>query len=75
MTQTRSGAAPKYDGNCAFAVRLGKVDAPGKREAVIDGTVYRFQNVVAEWLFKVMPNSEEKAEANWAEAKRGPSGR
>lgn len=68
MRQKPPGSGPKYDGNCAFAVRLGKVGVPAQHEAVIDGTVYRFKNVVAKWLFNVLPNSAQKADANWAEA-------
>lgn len=74
MTQNGPSTDPKYDGNCAFAVRAGKLDVPGKYEAVIDGTLYRFSNVVARWLFKVLSNSAERADANWDEARRSRNG-
>lgn len=70
MTQDAPSRSPRYDGNCAFAVRTGKLDVPGKHETVINGQLYRFSNVVAKWLFRVMPGSAEKADANWDKAQR-----
>lgn len=74
MTQNGPNTGPKYDGNCAFAVRVGKLDVPGKHEAVIDGTLYRFSNLAAKWLFRVLPNSAERADANWDKARRSRNG-
>ncbi len=72
MTQNGPGPQSKFDGNCAFAVRVGKLDVPGKYETVIDGKRYRFSNPIAKWLFKVLPNSAERADANWEKARRSP---
>jgi len=74
MTQNGPNTEPEYGGKCAFAVRVGKLDVPGKHEAVIDGKLYRFSNVVARWLFKVLPNSAERADSNWDKARRGGNG-
>lgn len=59
---------PEFDGECAFAVSLGKRGAVGSpKHALADGDkTYYFQNGVAKFLWKVLPNRPEKAKAAWA---------
>lgn len=57
----------EYSGKCAFALSLGK-DAPdtnGKYTMTKDGKTYTFLNPVAKFLFKLFPNSIQKANAAW----------
>ncbi|WP_136468067.1 hypothetical protein [Flagellimonas onchidii] len=57
----------EYGGKCAFALSLGK-DAPitnGKHTLIKDGKTYTFLNPVAKFLFKLFPNSVQKANAAW----------
>lgn len=62
-----SEATPEFDGECAFAVSLGKNDPPqsGAHQADIDGKTYFFQNPVAKFLFKTMGRAN-KAHENYA---------
>ena len=56
----------KYDGKCAFAVSLGKMDVPGgKGSFVKDDDSYAFSNPVAKILFRLLPNRIQKADENW----------
>ena len=57
----------QFNGNCAFAVSTGKLDvAGGSHEATIDGKSYKFSNLVAKMLFKILPNRVELANENWS---------
>ncbi|SNZ00567.1 hypothetical protein [Flagellimonas pacifica] len=57
----------EYDGKCAFALSLGK-EAPktnGKHTITKGGKTYTFLNPVAKFLFKLFPNSIQKADTAW----------
>ncbi len=55
-----------YEGHCAFAVSTGKTDVKGgKNSLTIDGKTYFFSNPLAKFLFKLLPNRVEKADAHW----------
>ena len=55
-----------YDGHCAFAVSTGKVDVKGgKHQASINGKTYLFSNGLAKILFKILPNTMQKANETW----------
>lgn len=58
---------PQFEGHCAFAVSLGKMDVPGKPacHAVRDGKTYFFSNRIARFLWSMLPGVRAKAEANW----------
>lgn len=58
---------PEYGGECAFAVSMGKSDAPesGKHQVVQDGRTFYFKNPVAKFLFKTLKRAD-KADQNWA---------
>ena len=57
---------PQYDGQCAFAVSLGKkAEGMEKHQIVKDGKIYYFSNAIAKFLFKILPGRLAKAEANW----------
>ncbi len=57
----------EYDGNCAFAVSLGKTPPSANKKYTLtkNGKTYAFMNPVAKFLFKLFPNSIEKADYNW----------
>ncbi|MCG8577012.1 MAG: hypothetical protein MI810_19180 [Flavobacteriales bacterium] len=57
----------EYDGKCAFALSLGKTppETNGKHTIIRDGKTYSFLNPVAKFLFKVLPNTANKAEQAW----------
>jgi hypothetical protein len=59
---------PQFDGECAFAVSLGKSDVAGsaKHQVVADGSTYYFKNPVARFLWRILPNRSQKAEGAWA---------
>ena len=58
-----------YEGKCAFALSTGKTDVPGGNHfAIIEGRKYRFSNIVAKFLFKLLPNTIQKANDNWAKS-------
>ena len=65
--QQSAGAGAEYGGECAFAVSLGKSDAPesGKHQMVDGGRTFYFKNAVAKFLFKVLKRAD-KADQNWA---------
>jgi hypothetical protein len=62
-----SNETPEFNGECAFAVSLGKTDEPqsGKQQIQQDGRTFYFQNGVAKTLFKLL-NRADKADAAWA---------
>jgi hypothetical protein len=56
----------KYDGKCAFAVSLGKMDVPGGSSTLIKGDdSYAFSNPIAKLLFRLLPNRLKLADGNW----------
>lgn len=63
----------EFEGECAFAVGLGKHGVAGKANwhAVHDGKHYVFSNPVARFLWRVLPGRKEAAEHRWAERQRG----
>jgi len=66
MDQAKENHTTEYNGHCAFAVSLGKMDVEGKNyTSNIDGKVYSFSNPVAKLLFKLLPNRVQKANDNW----------
>lgn len=58
---------PEFNGQCAFAVSLGKknVDCNGKYNIEKNGKKYNFSNPVAKLLWQVLPGRKQKAESNW----------
>ncbi len=58
----------EFDGQCAFAVSLGKKGVQGKpnHNVVRDGKKYLFSNPVAKLLWSLLPGRRAKAEANWS---------
>ena len=68
MTDSTTTPQPEYGGQCAFAVSLGKSDAPesGKHQLEQDGRLFYFKNAVAKFLFKTM-NRTAKADEKFAE--------
>ena len=69
MTMNNDTTTPEFNGDCAFAVSVGKLDVPGapKHSAVEDGKTYYFKNPVARFLWKVLPDRTAKADEVWAE--------
>ena len=56
----------KYDGKCAFAVSLGKLDVDGSNSNLVKGNdTYKFSNPIAKLLFKLLPNRLKMADKNW----------
>lgn len=52
----------EFNGNCAFAVSIGKTGVKGGRHtACINGKTYAFSNPA----FKILPNRLKKAEKVW----------
>ncbi len=64
---TADDPTPEYGGNCAFALSTGKRDVAGSSQhAIADGTkTYYFKNGAAKFLWKVLPNRADKADAVW----------
>ncbi len=58
---------PAFDGQCAFAVSVGKLGVEGSADhQLADGdTTYYFKNGVARFLWRVLPGREAKAAAAW----------
>lgn len=58
--------APQFGGVCAFAVSVGKhLEGVHQRWTVKDGKLYVNNNIVAWWLFRLLPGTLDKAEVNW----------
>ncbi len=56
----------QYNGKCAFAVSTGKLDVKaGNHSLIINNKEYHFSNVVAKFLFRILPNTIRKADQNW----------
>ncbi len=61
--------APQYDGRCAFAMSLGKDNAPAgspRSWRITDGKLYLALNPVAGFLMRVLPNRIAGADRHWA---------
>jgi len=57
---------PEFGGQCAFAVSVGKKsEGKEKHKIVKNGKTYYFSNPIAKLLWKILPNSQRKAELNW----------
>jgi len=57
---------PEFNGQCAFAVSLGKkVIGLEKHKIIKNGKIYYFSNPVAKFLWKILPGRQKKAENNW----------
>ena len=70
---SRGNSPYEYNGKCAFAVSTGKTNIEGgKHELKIAGKKYKFSNVLAKMLFKVLPNRIEKANKAWNENQKKP---
>ena len=65
---TESSRPAEFEGECAFAVSLGKSGVAGKDScyAVQDGKKYVFSNPIAKFFWKLLPGRREKAESNWS---------
>ena len=65
-TETKQTA--KYDGQCAFAVSLGKKDVAGSasQSLVQNGETYWFSNPVAKLIWRVFPGRKQKADSTWS---------
>jgi len=56
----------EFDGYCAFAISTGKTEVLGGTHSIIkNGKKYLFSNIVAKYLFMLVPNSAGKAEKIW----------
>jgi hypothetical protein len=58
----------EFDGQCAFAVSVGKTDVDGSpSHRLEDGDkIYYFKNGAARFLWKVLPDRSAKATEAWA---------
>jgi hypothetical protein len=68
--QKQTETTPEYNGQCAFAVSLGKMGEQGAlgRENcyLLDGDKkYLFLNPVAKFLWRLIPGSRKRADTNW----------
>lgn len=62
--------APQYGGHCAFAMSLGKADAPAgspKSWKIVDGRLYLALNPVARFLMGILPNRIQRANEYWGD--------
>ncbi len=64
---TKNTQAPvQFDGHCAFAMSVGKMDVKGgNQSAIINNKTYLFSNPIAKLLFRILPNQMQKAHTNW----------
>ena len=62
----QSEPSPEFDGQCAFAVSVGKKGVKGKPtcSAIQDGKKYLFSNPIAKFLWSVLPGRKQKAKTN-----------
>ncbi len=60
---------PQFEGQCAFALSIGKRGVVGfeKYQLSRAGKVYLFSNLVAKLLFQVLPGRLAKAEKTWSD--------
>lgn len=59
----------EFNGECAFAVSLGKQGVTGRHncQAKRNGKRYLFSNPVARLLWWILPGRRQAAERHWAE--------
>ena len=51
----------EFDGKCAFALSLGKIDVlGGKSSLTLDEKTYSFSNSVAKFLFRFLPGRDKR---------------
>ena len=57
----------EFDGHCALALSLGKslTKTNGQCTMTKNGRTFAFIHPIARLLFRIFPNSIEKAEKNW----------
>jgi len=56
----------EFNGHCAFAISTGKTEVLGGSHSIVkNGKKYLFSNIVAKYLFMLVPNSTGKAEKIW----------
>ncbi|MGH1365993.1 MAG: hypothetical protein ACRBF0_20710 [Calditrichia bacterium] len=66
MEQTKKNHTAEYNGHCAFAVSLGKMDVEGSSySSTIGGKTYSFSNPIAKILFRILPSRVKRADENW----------
>lgn len=65
----QSEQPPEFDGQCAFALSVGKKGVAGQETvyAIQDGKRYLFSNPVAKFLWHVLPGRKKKAQVNWSD--------
>ena len=60
------GYMPQFDGQCSFALSLGKVETGNpKHWRVSEGKLFLNSNPVAGFLFKIIPGRVEAAKKNF----------
>ncbi len=66
MTMKTEDSA-EFSGQCAFAVSLGKKNVAGKNSVYLiqNSRKYLFSNIVAKFLWRILPSQKQKAEENW----------
>lgn len=63
----QSEQTPEFNGQCAFAVSVGKKNVAGSETCytIQDGKKYVFSNTIARFLWRILPGRKKKAEENW----------
>ena len=66
-TGATNASSTEFDGQCAFAVSVGKLGVPGapKHRVVTDGQTYLFKNGVARMLWRAFPGRQARAREVW----------
>ena len=60
------GFAPQFNGHCALAMSLGKIEtAGGKSWKVEDGKLYLFLNPIAKLVWRILPGRASNASNHW----------
>ncbi len=66
MTTKDTQSPIQFDGHCAFALSVGKMNVKGgTHSSIVANKTYVFSNPIAKILFKILPNQEQKAHKNW----------
>ncbi|NQV14965.1 hypothetical protein HQ531_05850 [bacterium] len=56
----------EFEGHCAFALSTGKLGVKGTdHKATLKGKNYVFSNVVAKYLFRLLPGRVKMANDTW----------
>lgn len=56
----------KFEGQCAFAISLGKNALGLEKHRIVDGNdIYFFSNALAKLLFRILPGRKKKAQENY----------